>query len=95
MNSQANLSLLRQFLTVIGGLFAGYGIGNAAQWSHMVDDVAVAVPALISLGSIMWSFWAHYKQVKVPELTLVKPVMGGTMPAIVAVKEGLIPESKS
>ncbi len=87
------MSLLRQILTVGGGLFAGFGIGNVEQWGHVVDDIAVIVPALISLGSILWSIWAHYKQVKVPEQTRVASTEG-PMPAVVAVKLGTL-EAKS
>lgn len=93
MNSQANLSLLRQILTVLGGLLAGYGIGNPEQWGHAVNDVMVAIPALVSLGSIVWSVWAHYKQVKVSEHTTVSSA-DGPMPAGTAVKLGAV-EAKS
>lgn len=93
MNQQAKLSLLRQILTVLGGLFAGYGIGNVEQWGYIVDDIAVTIPALISLGSIVWSIWAHYRQVKVPEQTRVASAEG-PMPAVVAVKLGTL-EAKS
>ena len=96
MNSQGNLSLLRQILTVLGGLAAGYGIGNADQWGSIANDIAVAVPVLVSAGSIMWSVWAHYKQVKVPEHTEVIPPSypvsaASVMPATTAIKAGLLP----
>ena len=90
MNPQANLSLLRQILTVLGGLLAGYGIGNPDQWGYVVNDIMVIVPATVSLGSILWSVWAHYRQVKVPEHTVVKPVGAAPATAATAVKEGLL-----
>jgi len=93
MNTQANLSLLRQILTVLGGLLAGYGIGNPDQWGHVVNDVMVIIPAAVSLGSIVWSVYAHYEQVKVPEHTTVNSA-DGPLPAGVAVKLGAV-EAKS
>jgi hypothetical protein len=57
---------------------------------YVVDNIAVAVPALISAGSILWSVWAHYKQVKVPENTIVKPMNMMPTTAAVAVKEGTL-----
>ena len=91
MNSQANLSLLRQVLTFLGALLAGRGLVTADQATTLANDFTVVVPAAVSIGSIAWSIYAHWRQVKVPEKTVVVPPDGnGEMHAVTAVKAGLL-----
>lgn len=67
MNTEATLSLLRQLLTLVGGLLAGAGYLNAEQANTITNDVLTVVPALVSLGSVCWSIYAHWNQKKVPQ----------------------------
>ncbi len=66
MNQDANLNLLKQMLTLIGGILATMGVLNGSQVSEMTQDIIVAVPALISAGSIIWSVYSHFHMKKVP-----------------------------
>lgn len=67
MSSQELLNLLRQLLTLAGGLLAGAGILNAAQAETVTNNLVVAIPALVSLGSVAWSVYAHWQMKKVPD----------------------------
>ena len=71
MNNQEVTNLVRQLLTLAGGMLAGAGVLNANQSYTLVNDIMVAVPALISLGSVAWSVYAHWNMRKVPENSLV------------------------
>ena len=71
MNNQEVMNLIRQLLTLVGGLLAGAGVLNAAQSNTIVSDVMTAVPALISLGSVCWSVYAHWNMKKVSQGALV------------------------
>lgn len=67
MNSQEALNLLKQLLTLGGGVLAGAGWVSESQASTISSDLAIAIPALVSLGSIAWSVYSHWNMVKVPE----------------------------
>lgn len=89
MNSQEKMNLLRQMLTLLGGMFAGAAGINAAQVSSAVNDIMVIVPAAVSLGSLAWSMYAHWNMVKVSDKTVVSTGVG-PVPASAALKQGLV-----
>jgi len=60
------MSLVRQALTLISGIMTGAGVVTAQQASIVVGDIMVIVPAVISLGSVGWSIYAHFGMRKVP-----------------------------
>lgn len=72
MNSEEVMNLLRQVLTLTGGLAAGAGYVSTSQASTISNDVMVAVPALVSLGSVLWSVYVHWNMKKVPETAVAK-----------------------
>lgn len=82
MEQESTLSLLRQVLTLAGGLLAGAGFLSAEQAGTIAQDLTVAVPALVSLGSIAWSIYSHWNMKKVPvaATALILPV--GEKPAV-------------
>ena len=70
MNTQEKLNLLKQFLTLIGGLAVGAGILSSTQETHLISDLMTIVGAsgaVISAGSIVWSAYSHWNMKKVPE----------------------------
>ncbi len=71
MNSQEAMNLLRQMLTLVGGILTGMGVLNHEQANTIVNDVAVLVPAAVSLGSVCWSVYVHWNMKKVPETAKV------------------------
>jgi hypothetical protein len=88
MNSQATMSFLRQALTLIGGLLAGAGWISAGQSADLVSDITIAVPALLSAGSILWSVYSHFNMKKVPVAAtalILPPVAPGVPSALPAV----------
>lgn len=89
MNSQEKMNLLRQVLTLVGGLLAGAGVISASQSATLTNDVITIVPAAVSIGSLAWSVYAHWNMVKVHEKTSV--VTGtGTLSAGNALAQGLV-----
>lgn len=89
MNTQEKLNLLRQILTLVGGLLAGAGVVTDATASTAINDIMVIIPAAVSLGSLVWSVYAHWNMVKVPEQT--KVVTGtGSIAASAALKSGMV-----
>ncbi len=89
MNSQSVFSGARQVLTAGAAVLAGYNLGNPEQLTQLGNEIAVAGPAIVSIGSILWSIYKHYRMVKVPESTMVK-VPGGTATAKTAVEKGKV-----
>jgi len=85
MNSDASLNLLKQLLTLVGGILATAGLLTASQMSELTQDIIVAVPALVSLGSIVWSVYSHFGMKKVPvtatalALPIPPPPVGSTV----------------
>lgn len=67
MNSQEAMNLLRQVLTLSGGILTGMGVIDHEQANTIINDVAILVPASISLGSVVWSVYVHWNMKKVPE----------------------------
>ena len=64
--TDAQLNMLKQFLTLAGGVLATMGIMSTTQETTLVTDLMIGVPAIISAGSILWSIYAHYGMKKVP-----------------------------
>lgn len=67
MNNEEMLNLLKQLLTLAGGILTTAGYLTVGQANTITTDIVVAVPAVISLGSISWSVYAHWNMKKVPE----------------------------
>jgi hypothetical protein len=69
MNNDQLLNLLKQVLTLFGGIAAGIGAAHisAEQITTISNDLVVAVPALVSAGSLIWSVYAHWNMKKVPD----------------------------
>ncbi len=67
MNNEEIMNLVRQLLTLAGGVLAARGIASQGEVSQAVTDIYTAVPALVSLGSIVWSVYVHWNMKKVPE----------------------------
>jgi hypothetical protein len=83
MNEQELGSLLRQILTLAGGLLAGAGYMDATQANTITNDLVVAIPALVSLGSVAWSIYAHWNMKKVPgDATALELPRSTTIPAV-------------
>ena len=68
MNTDQQLNLLKQIITLLGGIAAGAGFVHISmeQITTITNDLVVIVPGLISLGSVAWSVYAHWGQKKVP-----------------------------
>ena len=64
--SDSTTSAIRQLLTFGGAILTGLGITNLEQAASLTNDLVVAIPALVSIGSVVWSIVAHYKMKKVP-----------------------------
>lgn len=71
MNGQEALNALKQGLTFLGALATGAGLVSATEANTITSDVLVAVPALVSLGSMAWSIYSHWNMKKVPETAKV------------------------
>jgi hypothetical protein len=69
MNSDQILNLLKQIITLLSGLAVGLGAAHisAEQVTTIGNDLTVAIPAIISAGSVFWSVYAHWKMKKVPD----------------------------
>lgn len=69
MNSQEKMNALRQMLTLVFGVLAGFapGLATQQQYSEVTSAIITIIPAAISLYSVCWSVWAHWNQIKVPE----------------------------
>jgi hypothetical protein len=89
MNSDQSLNLLKQVITFFGAMAVGAGLFNITteQVTTVANDLIVAIPAVVSIGSIVWSVYSHWKMKKVPvtavavELPKSVPVppVGGTI----------------
>jgi hypothetical protein len=66
--SDSTMNGMRQVLTFGSAILAGMGIEglDIKTTTTIANDLAVIVPAAVSLGSVAWSIWAHYKMKKVP-----------------------------
>src|SRR5271170_1529077 len=66
--SDTTMSFVRQLLTAGGAMLAGFGISglDTVTVTHIVSDVAVILPAAVSLISIVWSVVSTYGKKKVP-----------------------------
>lgn len=71
MNNQEKLNLLKQILTFASGILVARGIISDGQASNAISDIAVIVPALSGLCSIIWSVYSHWNMKKVPEKAVV------------------------
>src|SRR5208282_4354280 len=84
MNNEEQMNLLKQILTLIGGLAIGAGVLSTAQVSALISDlmiVGAAIGAVVSAYSILWSVYAHWNMKKVPEHSTAVALPGG--PALV------------
>jgi hypothetical protein len=66
--SDAQASGFRQVLTAMGAVLAGLGIKGltAESAASAANDLAVILPAAVSLGSVIWSIVVAYGKKKVP-----------------------------
>lgn len=83
MNSQEFASLLRILLAVVGGMLTQHGLASHEQVTQAASDITTIAPALLSLGSIAWSVYAHWNMKKVPENSIAvhaDDVKGGAAP---------------
>jgi hypothetical protein len=89
MNSDQILNLLKQIITLFSGLAVGLGAAHISveQVTTIGNDLTVAIPALISAGSVFWSVWSHWGKKKVPDAAVAVelpksvpvPPVGGTI----------------
>ncbi len=87
MNTQELLSMLKIVGATFFGMLAMHGYMTSEQVTAIMGDLTVAVPALISAGSIVWSIYAHWNMKKVPENSVAispnaitgAPVVGTTV----------------
>lgn len=66
-SSEEQLNMLKQFLTLAGGILATMGIMSVTQETTLVTDLMIGIPALVSAGSILWSLASHWGKKKVPD----------------------------
>jgi len=95
MNIQELLSMLKIVCSTFFGMLAMHGYMSQDQAAAVVTNLTVAVPALISAGSIVWSVYAHWNMKKVPENSVAisqsavvgAPAVGATvsLPAVAKV----------
>jgi uncharacterized membrane protein YebE (DUF533 family) len=71
MNTEEKLNLLKQALTFASGILVARGLLTEGQAQSAINDIAVIVPALAGLGSIVWSVYSHWNMKKVPETATV------------------------
>ena len=64
--SESTMNGVKQILTFGGAILTGLGITNVEQARTLTSELAVAIPALVSIGSVVWSIVTHYGQKKVP-----------------------------
>ncbi len=88
MNNDEKMNALRQALTLFFGLLSGLmpGLASSQQYSALTSAIVTAVPALMSIGSVIWSIYAHWNMKKVPEnstaIATKSPLpVGSTIPA--------------
>src|ERR1700676_1373736 len=66
MNTQVILNMLKIVGATFFGMLAMHGYMSEGQATVIMDGLTIAVPALISVGSIAWSIYAHWNMKKVP-----------------------------
>jgi hypothetical protein len=59
MNTDTILSLVRQVLTFVGGLFVAKGTITADTLTSLVTNVSTVIGSVITLISIYWSYNTH------------------------------------
>lgn len=87
MNTQEILNTLKIVGSTLFGILAMHGYMTTDQASAIMGDLTVAVPALLSLGTMAWSIYAHWNMKKVPEnavaiephVVVGSPVVGATV----------------
>lgn len=67
MNTQEILNALKIVGGVAFAMAAQYGIMTKDQATAIMTDLQIIVPALLSLGAVGWSIYAHWNMKKVPE----------------------------
>lgn len=77
MNSEGNLNLLKQVLTLLSGMAVIYGVMTESQATQIVGLIMIGVPALTGAGSMLWSVYAHWNMKKVPEQSTALMLPGG------------------
>jgi hypothetical protein len=91
MNSQERMNLVRQIATMVCSMLTMAGVLTASQSSQLVQAIVVIVPALMTFGSIAWSVYAHWNQVKVSEKTVINTgAVTGPTTAANALKAGIL-----
>lgn len=83
MNTQEMLNVLKILGATMFGVLAMHGYMSQEQASAIMGDLTIAVPALLSAGTMAWSIYAHWNMKKVPEnSTAIVPAGGGQMPSV-------------
>lgn len=90
MNSQEQMNLIRQLLTLVGGLAVMYGLMTAEQESALIAAAMTGIPTLVTIGSVLWSVYEHWNQIKVPEETILVKPDGKTTTAKSALEAGAL-----
>lgn len=76
MNTQEILNVLKICGATLFGILAMHGYMTQDQASVIMGDLTIAVPALLSAGSVGWSIYAHWNMKKVPDhAVVVDPVV--------------------
>lgn len=80
MNTQELLNILKIVGSTLFGMLAMHGYMTTAQASAIMGDLTIAVPALLSAGTMAWSIYAHWNMKKVPEnsVAIAKDDIAGT-----------------
>jgi hypothetical protein len=91
MNSDQQLNLLKQVITMLGGMAAGAGLLHITmeQVTTVANDMIVIIPAAISLGSIVWSVYAHWRMKKVPVTAVAVQLPATVEPPVVGERVAL------
>ena len=69
MNSDSTMNLVRQLLTMVFAMLTAAvpALATSANFSVLQTAIMSAIPALCTIGSVVWSAYAHWNMKKVPE----------------------------
>ena len=88
-NTDEQMNAVKQFLTLFFGMLTGMmpGLATSQQYTALTTAIITAVPALISIGSVAWSIYTHWRMKKVPQNSTAVAIPSG--PAMVGSKVNL------
>ncbi len=79
MNSDEKLNLLKQMMTMVFGMMTALmpALASSQNFSALETAAGTGAPALLTLGSIIWSVYSHWNMKKVPETATAVALPGG------------------